>query len=233
MKMSQQHHTRNPKQHLMQHHHRQLATPNCLGCARCGRPHNATCKKRKMMFGSEMRGALYNSATRGQPDGVVQPHEDPQDRRSHEVSTEQQNTASSSTTSLMTAAMTAATRSVNPSQTMASTTTTMSTTPLCTPPQNLRRRLIIKRPAKVQTDACNTAPCPEDDEQRRVWISTDDHAMRTGAPDMDDNTTKIPGHDNMEVLGLTGERGDSDIFFSFIHALMVSTIKDTESSASR
>ena len=29
------------------------------------------------MFGSEMRGALYNSATRGQPDGVVQPHEDP------------------------------------------------------------------------------------------------------------------------------------------------------------
>ena len=57
--------------------------------------------------------------------------------------------------------------------------------------------------------------------------------MRTGAPDMDDNTTKIPGHDNMEVLGLTGERGDSDIFFSFIHALMVSTIKDTESSASR
>ena len=64
-------------------------TPKCLGCARYGRQHNAACKKRKVMFDNEMRDSFYNSAKRGQLDGVVAPHEDPEERVLLKFNTEQ------------------------------------------------------------------------------------------------------------------------------------------------
>ena len=64
-------------------------TPKCLGCAWYGRQHNAVCKKRKVMFDNEMRDSFYISAKRGQFDGVVAPHEDPEERVLLKFNTEQ------------------------------------------------------------------------------------------------------------------------------------------------